>query len=66
MPSTDIDGSAMLILGPKDAKLILDFLKHPGGFFVMTPGWERIRERAQDVVDFEEKRDKSIKSWTQL
>ena len=59
MPSTDVDGSAMLILSAKDAEILLKVIDSPATYTMTTTDRHRIYRKASEVVEFEKKRKQS-------
>jgi hypothetical protein len=60
LPSTDIDGSAIVILSFEEAKLIKAILEDLPNYNIL---YETILKKIRDVEEFEQKRDKTGRKW---
>ena len=63
MPSTDCDGSGLLILNLNEALLVRAVLEASPFFGTLQLTSESILKKIADLEEFEAKRDKNAKKW---
>jgi hypothetical protein len=61
--STDIDGSAILILSFEEAKLVKAVLEAAPNFGNLKATMDRIMRKIQDVEMYESNRDMNARKW---